>query len=267
MSRCTTLAAISGAITGLAGAATMPIDMTGLYTSNGAGLWATQNAYQQWSSGASSLVGNQTLGGVDFALAANFSAGTNTFWNASNGATVPGSAGNPATHRILNIPVGPSGVHGVDKVYTLMNVSWGLANQSFAKIEFIGTNGAHHEVAIVNGVHVRNWLNRTSGPFSGYATTTSSPDTQNVWTGRGESGMIAPNELSFVDMQTWDLPSAFDNETLLSIKISDWGANNYSNTLLLGASLGLFDAPVIPLPQTAPMALAGLALLATRRRR
>ena len=256
MSRCTTLAAISGSIAGLAGAATMPVDMTGLYNANGSSLWGSTSGYQQWGSGVSSLTGNQVLGGVNFSLAEAFD-GRNTYWDSRLAPRDPNTG-----EAVLDIPVNR---FGVDKVHTLLNTGWGAVDQTYTTIEFFGTNNAHAAVDLYNGTHIRNWINRSDG--GQFSVNFTSPDTQNVWTGNHVTSALNPGELRWVDMQTFDLPSAFDNQTLLSIRITERGGANVSTALINGASVSLFDNPVIPLPQTAPMALAGLALLASRRRR
>jgi len=199
-----------------------PVDFSSSFNGN------LQNTNSQYPSG------NVTLGGVPFDIGLNGSGGNN-FWNGYI------AAGTGSETETLNINVG---VFGVSEVDTLINTDWGqFGPNSYASIEFIGTGGADYTVNLIGGVDIRDfnpsiWTNTING------TTT----TQVFLASNGQR----------LDKQQFVLPSAFDNQTLTSIVLTDTGNYAFQRTFLSGVSVGVGTA--VPEPTSILGAITALGL-------
>ncbi|HKQ11606.1 MAG TPA: PEP-CTERM sorting domain-containing protein [Rhizomicrobium sp.] len=178
--------------------------------------------------------GGLTVGGVPFTLT-----------------TVPGlsdtfviqdpaflGAPNPVGGTIFDIPVG---VFGVTQVYTLMNSAFGVFGSNIASLEFIGSAGGNSVQFLIEGLNIRDHFN---GSFNNVVT---DPTIQTA---------LFPGDVR-LDMQTWNLPAAFESQTLDLIRFTTYGVPPDGEAFLAAVT-------VATVPEPAPLALllAGLAGLA-----
>lgn len=209
---------------------------------------SSHNARMQNLAGqaASFPEGSVTLGGVPFEIPA----GGDNIWAA-------GLAAGP-NPRTLVIPVG---VFGVDAVYTLINSWWGETTPGTkASIEFVGSEGAFLAIDLDGGDDIRDYLENT------FTNTINGASTVNVFT----AGAGIDDEVR-LDRQRIDLPEAFDDQVLETIRILDDGAND--NGMGTNDPQRVFAAGItldVPLrvPALTPLGLGVLAggLLGAARR-
>jgi hypothetical protein len=160
--------------------------------------------------------GNVTLGGVRFSIPV----GGNNVWT---GAAATG--GNP---RVLDVPVN---AFGVTQVNTLINTLWGERDAGVkASITFYGSANTAYTVELDGNTHIRDYLWNT------WTNTINGTSTVNVFTAGSGQG-IAPGNQVRLDMQTFRLPEAFANQTLTSIRISDWGGSSYQRLIVSGITI------------------------------
>lgn len=162
--------------------------------------------------------GSVTLGGVPF----DIPAGGLNVWNAT-----AALGDNP---RILSIPVG---VFGVDKVHTLINTWWGqIGGGTFASVRFLGTGALDYSVSLDGNDDIRDYLQTI------YANSINGTTTVEVF--KAGSGHYDEVRL---DKQVFDLPAAFNTETLLSIELIDNGGENFQRVFLAGMTVELVPEP------------------------
>lgn len=179
--------------------------------------------------------GDNTNLGVKFAIGGDADPATNFAWGAYEAVT-----GGPAT---LTVDVNQ---FGVTKGYSLINTLWGQGGPtSYASITFTATNGLTYTKNLIGNEDIRDynqfvWTNSINGT-----------STQEWWSnGLGQR----------LDMQEYILPDAFASETLLTISITDTGAADFQRAFVAGLTV------FVPAPSTACAVLAGLGLIARRRR-
>ncbi|MBA4029207.1 MAG: hypothetical protein C0475_08780 [Planctomyces sp.] len=182
--------------------------------------------------GALIPTGSQVLGGVPFQIASDAGGVNNQYTAFRRGF-------NPA----IDIPVNAFGVTGV---HTLINTYFGITGLS-GRLEFFGTGGAYHSFDLVGNVHVRDHFT------SLFTNSIDGVVTRQVF---GLGGLR-------VDAQRLVLPEVFADQTLQTIRLTDFGTDNTSRLWLLGLTV---ESVVVPSPGgVALLGLAGVA--ATRRRR
>ncbi len=161
------------------------------------------NRRLQEMSGASNQYpeGRVNLGGVPFYIPVG---GLNE-WAAW---AVPGP--NP---KVLELPVG---IDGVQIVHTLINTGYGIPGpQDYAKIEFIGSAGAHYVKKLIGDDDIRDHL------LSAYTNYINGVTTTNVFV--AGSGLF--NQVRF-DKQAIVLPFEFRTQRLDRILVSDYGIDD-----------------------------------------
>ena len=157
--------------------------------------------------------GPQTLGGTHFELAT----GNANIWNAEVAAAAPNSA--------TSFEITPN-VFGVSRVYTIINTLRGTPGPAaFGEVEFIGSQGASFSYPLVGNIDVRDYF------FGGFTNSISTQRTVNV----ANAGAGLNNAVRY-DMQVIDLPSAFWQQRLITVKFRDTGNDPLQRLLVVGAT-------------------------------
>ena len=189
--------------------------------------------------------GDTLLGGVPFAIPSN---GLN-YWH-SYAAPAGSDYINPMEDNLPKTLTVPTAVPDALRVYALINSYWGEPGpHPFARIEFLGDEGATASFDLVGEERIRdfnsaNWANQ-------------SPASVNVlqWTG------WLGNPTQRLDMQRFDLPPAFQAQTLIRITLIDQGGFNrldlatgvnvQQRTFLAGLTVETCGEPAISIRRTA----------------
>lgn len=157
--------------------------------------------------------GPQEYGCVPFAMPASAATDQLYMWWAGVG---PGP--NPVT---LSIPLS---LAGVDKVYTIMNTAWGSATPNLLFIDFIGSGGAMQTFELRGNRDIRD---HHTNFFTNAINNTT---TVNAW----ENGLGQR-----LDRQAFDLSADFLDETLVTIRIRDFGGTNFSRAFIVAVTAEL----------------------------
>ena len=182
--------------------------------------------------------GNVVLGGVPF----NIPVGGDNEWGSGDG-WGGGSSGNDG-QWILEVPILE---FGVTTVYTLINTDWGTAQGGRMLVEFFGSSGAYFQKDLIGNDDIRDWsLNYTNG-INGITTVNV------VYEPVGHN-----NNPDVMDMQIFELPGDFYDETLQQIRITDNRTSFFHSGIVSGITV---------VPEPATIALLGLGSLALLRRR
>lgn len=117
---------------------------------------------------------------------------------------------------------------GAQTVFMLINTAWGQTGpDSYIRIEFFGSDGAYHSHDLVGNVDVRDWRNTLW-------TNQLDPDgiTENAWSAAHPTwGQVR------IDMQRFDLPAEFANQTLDRILVTDTGRRDFQRALVMAATV------------------------------
>jgi len=160
-------------------------------------------------------VGRVTLGGVPFSIPES---GKN-IWH-----SVFAAGPNPRSAEV------EIGIAGVTEVHTLMNTYWGVGGpSSYASIEFFGSKGARHTVALIGDSDMRD--------FAAYVFTNriNNTTTVQVWSDRGAR----------LDKQKFVLPAAFATQTLTKVRFSDNGGDGMQRIFVMGLTVKSPQTPII----------------------
>jgi len=151
--------------------------------------------------------GEVVLGGVPFSIP---TAGNN-YWHSVNA-----TGSNP---RSIDIAVNRT---GVVEVHTLINNYWGQPGPtSYAWLEFFGTHGAYFRKDLIGNEDIR--------------------DFNQLFFTNAINGTTTTNVVSIgnhrLDKQEIALPADFYDETLLTVRMSDNGGDNFQRVFLAGVTL------------------------------
>lgn len=142
-----------------------------------------------------------------------------------------GDYDNRPNPRGIEIPVG---VQGAVKVFTLMNSDWGQPGpQSYAHLEFVGSEGAFFRKDLIGGVDFRDFNQ------DGFQNVINGTSTQEVWNnGTGQR----------MDMQQIELPADFADQELKTVRLVDEGGDRFQRMW--------FNALTIATPSGPPFQLS-----------
>jgi hypothetical protein len=198
--RCLALVVTTGILAADAQATFIPVDFSSFHNVR---LQSIQPNANQFPEGD-----NLQLGGVPF----DIPAGGLNVWSAGPGNTT------------ITVPVG---IFGVDKVHTLINTGWGQPGpNSYAAIEFIATGGLMFTYALIGNADIRDHL------YGFWTNSINNTSTINVFTSTGGLGSQVR-----LDKQEFDLPAAFLNETLTSIRFTDTGGEFLQRMIVEGITV------------------------------
>lgn len=194
--------------------------------------------------------GKQSFNGQTFNIAgAN---GGNNAWFASV------AANNGSGAVSLVIPVNIANVVNVD---TLLNTMWGQSGTSYDTITFTGSAGASYSIALMGDSAIRDynqyvWTNSVS----------STAHSSQFWS----NGLVGGFQR--LDEQVFALPTAFADQTLETITITDNGGDDFSRIFLSGLNVETAGDPPTTVPEPAALFLTaggfiGLGLLGRRSAR
>ncbi len=211
-----------------------------LWLSTAAGAWASV-AYttltlpalnvdiSTWTDGGvydSVFPGDHTWNGVPFSLAVD-------------------ASDNNAFMGTLEIPVD---VYGVATAYTLINTAFGSYGSVVGTVEFFGSDGAYYSVDLTEGINVRDHY---------YGSFNNVIDGVNALLAYGASSSGA-----HLDMQVYNLPSDFADETLVKIVFTGYSSGG-GNPFIAGATVA-----AVPIPGAAWLLGSGLvSLIGSKRKR
>ena len=135
--------------------------------------------------------------------------------------------GNTAAMTTSSIPVG---LLVVDKVYTLINLFFGVSGAFNGTVEFTGSGGAFYSVDLVQGVNIRDH-------FVGFFNNVITDPTVVVDAfDPGADGLGA-----HFDRQVFDLPSAFDTQILTGISLNGVNGFGFGIPFIAGATVRAHD--------------------------
>ena len=185
--------------------------------------------------------GDLVLGGVPFTIPPS----GNSIWNSEY---APG--GNP---RSVDIGIN---VFGAETVFTLISTIWGEKEPgTFAFIEFFGDVDAYYRYDLDGNVDIRDYN------LNDQFTTAISGITTEVWNNVDLLGYVPLSQ--HLDMQTFNLPESFSDETLASIRLTDNGASYFQRAFIGGVTV----QSVVPEPAfLSLLGLGALALIIARKR-
>lgn len=190
-------------------------------------------------SASAGVGGAMVLGGVPFYIPED---GDN-IWGSGNGS----GAGDDGINRI-DVAINE---FGVLRVHTLISTFWGEAVSGRLVLEFFGADGAYHMKDMIGNSDIRDWAQ-----YPGWSTTINGTSTVNVLTiPNGYQGAYDV----FLDMQTIDLPSDFNDEILMTMRLTDNRETFHHSGILMGVT-------VVPEPGTLGLLILGLIVGWKRKR-
>ncbi len=195
---------------------------------------------------ASFPTGAQTYNGTPFvipgdALGARY---------ASVYGTVPGSASGTFSIAV--------NIAHATTAYSLINTIWGQAQRGLIYIKFVGADGSSEQFNLLGGSDVRDFNN-----FA-YTNTINDADAPAITTANAVTVDSGQHRL---DEQTFSLAPQFLTDNIVSVVVTDNGADGFSRAALSGLTFGSADGTV-PEPASWVLMLGGFGVVgATLRRR
>jgi hypothetical protein len=228
-------------------------ETTGVGTGGLTTLPTSQNGFQQFK---------DLNNGITFAMMADSTSG-NTANNdlVSANSTMTG----PST---INVPIN---VSGATQANIMLNDYWGVAGSTAQTdtVEFFFSGGNTSSFTLTNGNQIdadMQCLTGSTTTCSTFAQTTSSPNTDNAWTGTYSLGNVVnvyantTGNASLADL-SFNL-AAFSGDILQYVAITDNNNGNNSSKLALSAiTVSGADAVATPEPSTIMLFLTGLGIL------
>ncbi len=159
--------------------------------------------------------GQQTLGGIPFDIPES---GDN-YWNShfsEDGILDTGS--NP---KSIDIQVNR---FGVSEVHTLINTLGGQAGNSYACLEFFGSDGAYYKKDLYGNSDIRDF---NQGRWTNIINNTTTIK------------VFDNSQGQRLDKQMIELPIAFLDEELSMIRLTDNGRDNFQRVFLAGITVGV----------------------------
>jgi len=172
--------------------------------------------------------GNHTYEGVTFQIPT-----VNNAWFAEVAADYgPGTVS-------VTIPVN---VEGVKTVYTLMNTTYGSTTPGLASITFNGTGDASWTYNLTGGIDIRDYNYNTSTTYTldcalPLGTTKREPGTVGTVPAWNNA------EGQRLDMQIFELPTSFADQTLQSVTITDSSPGDTVQRIFIAAMTVSTSAP------------------------
>jgi hypothetical protein len=209
---------------------------------------------QTYTDGGNYQVGGTTLtvAGVPFGLAeVDGTSGTTGVVQSSAHGGAPGPF-----DFTFSVPAGTQAT----ALYSLANTAWGSAGYDVGSIVVTGTGGETATLTLTEGDNIRDHNN------DGYVNTLTDPTVVPTYFQNG-----APTTDGYIqtrlDMQTLDLPSTFDGDTIATIDFEGYAQGGNGSAFVAGLTLSdaaVPDSP-LPLPLIAGMFLAMLATAGIRQ--
>ena len=176
--------------------------------------------------------GTQTWNGTPFQLAVD-----------ANGHTI-------FSIGVLDIAVG---IFGVTQAYSIINSGFGAFGSNNGSMEFFGTNGSYYKVDLIQGTNIRDHYD---GFFNNTIDNVTAIAAFNVGPGRAR-----------FDEQIYNLPAAFANETLNTIRFTSIDLGASGQAFITAATVHTADAQALPEPASMALVLAGLGMAGALRKR
>jgi len=156
--------------------------------------------------------GNVNFGGIPFSLGS-----TPMSWNSS----IAAGGGSGTVNLDINV-----NIFGVNEVHTLISTWWGTTG-NYASLTFYGSNGTTYTKSLYGNSDIRDYLNGS------YTNSINGTTSTQVWAA----------SIYRIDKQKILLPTAFESETLVKIRLSDWGNASLQRTFLSGVAVGYVPEP------------------------
>jgi len=153
--------------------------------------------------------GDVVLGGIPYIIPSKI----DNYWSARHS-----SGENP---RYIDISIN---IFAVIEVHTLINNYWGQEGNSYAYIEFFGSNGAYHKIDLFGNDHIRDYN-------EAYWTNTINRNTTIEVFNNGKGQRL--------DKQLFKLPVEFSTQKLDKIRLSDNGGTEFQRIFLAGLTVGV----------------------------
>lgn len=132
-----------------------------------------------------------------------------------------------------------SDVFAATHVYTLINTAGGVQNAKVGTLTFLGSAGTSHTVELIEGGNVRDHY------YGNYVNTTTDSYVSQAVFGNNTRGR------AHLDMQAFELPAAFHNQTLTSVIFNSTGGSR-GNPFIAGITAAVKNSATDVVLDTVP---------------